>query len=734
MLSSKKEIKELLQQNKGSGVVSVLVAMMFLTILGIIVMYLSYTGFLMKMTEREGTDNFYQAEAAMNVVRAQVQTTVSDSISIAYNDVLSQYSSESENQFQEFFKTAFYEYEYEYTEATGAASSYKNLFPQYGTSALLTTTPTLAEYYDVSVFEQLFEDMGILNVTVSVAETSRYTASGSSNTSYGIVEVGTDAISLKGICVTYTNPETGYATTIQSDIACIIPEFYASSLGYSITTVPNFALIAQDAITKDAGNSELTIDGNAYAGSLSIGGLATSADCSFSVTGGSLIVGGDTKIYNRATFMIDESADVWTENILLEGGVSSADTENSSSVTLEGTLYVADDLELNGDDTKVATTGTSASYYGFGDGTSSIVINGRSTEIDLDGISELMLAGYSFINTSTTSGVMMGESVSVKSNQLLYLAPVDILGGTVSSNPVVYADTDIVPDDITAPSAFLVNGIEISTDTKIQTFTYVLTNGYKAKYYYLDFNTIEDANAYFTAYFTTYPESIEDYISLYTDGIQLPDDITMSGNALEVTENEEEVITGLIAAASDTARDQMERDAEMMQYTYAQLCKTLSTTVTSTTVNNPYEYIVDVDALGTFIMSHSGSNQFAFIDTNGAVVAMLIDNDSSTAEDYIVEDSAPAIILATGNVTINARDYTGMIIAGGTIKLNTTAKTITADENAVNEAFQGKYDGDTAFYTLLNSDVVGSTESSATAQEYTWDLDELVIYENWKRS
>lgn len=734
-----------LRQNSGSGVISVLVAMMFLTILGMIMLFMSYTGLLMKVTEREGTDNFYQAESAMNVIRAQVQEAVSDTISVAYHEVLSQYSDNAESQFQSAFVTNFYEYQYEYTASNAADASLsgtKELFPEFYSGV---SNPDDARYYDVSVFEEVIaqaalSNSALENITVTVDEDSQY----SSNDSYGTVTVSTGEVSLDGICVTYTNPDTGYSTTITTDIVCNAPDFYSSSLSYSITTVPNFALIAQEEISKDVGNNSgetvLSIDGNAYAGSFSLGETAYEIETNLSLEGGTLIVSGDTTLSNDVTFTIGESAEIWTQNILLEGG----------TVVLEGTAYVADDLELNGEETTVEVpSGSSASYYGFGYGTTSsgsaIIINGRYTELNLDGISNLMLAGQSFItdatsDDTTSSGVMMGESVSVKSNQLLYLAPVDILDEVnddveITSNPALYTGntTESTAPAVNAnPSDYYVNGVAIAEGTEIKTLIYNLDGNTKAYYYYLDFQTAEAANDYFVAYFEAYPENIEEYISFYSDGIQLPDGSTMSASAVEVTYNDsEEVVLGLVDAIDSSLRDQMYRDAEALALTYAALCKTLSTVQTSTATDmNPYKYIVETEEINAFAIS---SSSYAFKNTEGDDVAKLISGS------YTVADGETAdLIIATGDVTINATSYSGLIIAGGNISLGTSCISVTADEDAVNAAFQAIYtdsDGvETPFYTFLNSTVIGNTDSSSVAEDYTWNLDELVVYDDWSKS
>lgn len=69
---------------------------------------------------------------------------------------------------------------------------------------------------------------------------------------------------------------------------------------------------------------------------------------------------------------------------------------------------------------------------------SAIIINGREASLDMSNIRELMLAGTAYINTQAivnssgvgteNSNVPMGESISVKGDQIAYLVPPECIG------------------------------------------------------------------------------------------------------------------------------------------------------------------------------------------------------------------------------------------------------------------------------------------------------------------
>jgi hypothetical protein len=111
------------------------------------------------------------------------------------------------------------------------------------------------------------------------------------------------------------------------------------------------------------------------------------------------------------------------------------------TVSLLGTANVADDLELPGQGRPLRSKGSI---------TASATLRQRGqeqrrrhqrpdTELDLSGLDVFMLAGHSFIYLGELAGwstVLMGESISAKSNQTAYLVPASYL--SVGANPYLY--------------------------------------------------------------------------------------------------------------------------------------------------------------------------------------------------------------------------------------------------------------------------------------------------------
>ena len=113
-------------------------------------------------------------------------------------------------------------------------------------------------------------------------------------------------------------------------------------------------------------------------------------------------------------------------------------------------MYIANDLVLSGKGSSVSLAGQ---YYGYGntdtvtkttqenlavnpaDTSSSIVVNGKDSSVDLTGLTTLQLGGRAYValpqEGEADNGlphVLMGESISVKSNQIAYLVPPECIG------------------------------------------------------------------------------------------------------------------------------------------------------------------------------------------------------------------------------------------------------------------------------------------------------------------
>ncbi|MEA4934987.1 MAG: hypothetical protein VB071_15595 [Lawsonibacter sp.] len=684
-----------LRGNRGSSIVMVLVSMLVVSILGAALLYMSYTGFLIKATERQGKETFYDAAAAMTEIRSGIQEVVTASIAIAYNNMLTHYSDAGftgdnmTEKFHQLFRTDVLAWRLDPSNAD------TTLFP-------------LISGFNVCSSDVLKEFLTHPENAVLSAGTVRYDSS-------------SDTMILRDISVSYTNPDNELTSNIISDIVIKMPDFYYLASEYSVSGIPEFAVIAKMSLAQVIGNSQLNIQGSAYAGGITLSGALSSLE----ITGGSLICKNNVTVADRgptdrSRLTVTDDAALWAKRIYLN---------SAGSLSLEGTAYVADDLALEGDGAAALVSG---SYYGFGQSTtdaaesSAIVINGRNTQLDFSQVSRLMLAGQSFVSDTTTAAagavsgqVMMGESVSVKSNQQAYLIPSEYLEN-ISLNPTVLPASDSIPTaTLSNAPLWTIDGVSKTlADYNITPKTVVLrragAGNQQVVYYFMQFASTTDANHYFKDYFTVNKDEITRYLAMYTDLSDLDGISQTSGYAIYQSEDGYKL-------RGYAARDSLTATSNQLTTMFAQLSKTLSTNPVSTTAADPYEYIVDQSKFsaevpeGEHLWFYDGSDPVA-LAVNGA---------------YTINESAPdtlRLILASGDVTVS-QDFHGLIISGGTI---TMERSVYASEEDVVSAFSAT-NGDLKFSDFLNEGA-GEHDSTEDGGSFgNWNLDGMVLFQNWSK-
>ena len=693
----KRLFKNLIRDNRGSAIVVVMVAAAFITVLGSILLYLSLVNLQMKTIDRSGKETFYDAEAVMNEVRADIQGVVSDAINEAYTDVLNVYNeytddSEREAEFQDLFYESLYAYE------VGSGT----LFDETGTA------------YDADKLTVLLGDVDG-DVALSGSEHVNKAADGS-------------YIKLEDITVEYTLD--GYYTAVTSDIKIQTPEFKSVSAFVTQSAMPDFTIIADNGL-RQRNYGELTVTGNVYAGNVIVknsGNTLNIEDSAYFVSA------GDIKVQLGADLIVDDASSVWTNGIILE---------NASSFTTNGYTYVANDLNLSGAGAEAVLGGH---YFGYGssisnpDQSSSIIVNGLHTLLDMSGIDTLVLAGHSFVDygneqTSDNSSqhVLMGQSVAVKSDQLAYLVPDDCLS---CSNPFSYTASDYTGGTNNEDFAEYVQLDEslaqYGIDDPLTDILYMRKQVGETNlvYFCFKFEDSELANTYFRDYFSEHSDSIENYLNVYCshEGYDVAYDIAddagygLAGEVYDYTDEANEAGEIETVLSLVDATDVPASTLETIENSFDNLCLTLSRTDDGgeTTAESPYEYYVDIKALEDFDKTGEYSH-------DGVVKAIVCDGNYDIGN---IDDSVH-IVIASGRVRVNS-DFTGLIIAGGNVVLRAN---VTADSAAVADALQALITEDGDAYEFLDPEHLAPVGSSTTQSgSYGWDMNALVTYDNWTKN
>lgn len=742
----KEALKNKKMNNKGAAIVLVIVAMAFIGILATMILWMSYMNYLMKITDKKATDNFYSAEQIAEEIKVGLTNDAAEAAAEAYNEVLQQYTAfDNNDERQSYFEVRM-------------IKDMKN--------ALMGAD---VDHYDLDKIKGYVEDR-LLN-PASPASTSirAVTLGNASNAGAGdnpIWSVSTNSILIKDVHVRYTDSK-GYVSVIHTDFRVAAPKIDFSSIN-STPEALSYALIANNVAE---GRGTTTINGSVYAGSGKAGKEAHVAEDSIVIGDGShwTFSGGDRLVAQGGinlglnSTLNTSGVDLWAENVSLDG--------NNSLVNMTGSSYVADDLTVNG---KNATVELAGSYYGYGidldsgndtddngaNSSSSILINGRGTSIDFTGLDKLWVGGRSYIGTSilgvNNRNIGMSESVAVKGDQIAYLAPSDAvkrLSGeaNVTSNPVSkseYESSDI-PANLqnklfvnNVLEKTLINGLNSDTPTGkekyigdyasgFQTIFVPKANGEYMVYIYLVMKTSADANKYFNDYYGVQnnQDRLNKYVKLYAkdNGIKLSKDadytrFEMAGNYFSYEGD---------TVSLNKATEDAQHASEALLYTRShkalstKLQLSLDSCTSAEQDNTVFENIVDTGAM-THYLGASGTLNFE--DTDSGYKAVV----TNGSYNYNGDDKL-RLILAGGDITINS-NFTGTAIANGKIMVSSGAGEIICDSTTKSqvESLMGKKDktNKACLYEFFR-DANGYKEDSGDSGDAS--SDNMVVYENWTK-
>lgn len=547
MLKRSKRLNNLIKNNnKGMSLITVIVAVGFVAILVSILLMTTLINYKMRRVSLHAKDAFYSAEQVLDEVSVGLQRDVSFAMGHAYSEVMTKYSADllTSEEKEALMQTKYYEYLW---EALGMPSS--------------TTR------YSVAHLESYLKDTTKWHDAAS-ADNGEYGAFFRTGPDKGGVTDGEmitykdDGLVLKDLTVYYKDPK-GFVSIIKTDIRLVYPDFVMSNT--DMPDVASYACVTDGTFyANGVTGSTLTITGNTYMGAMDIDKAHVTNKTLESATTDTHVVKYDLRVTDGG-YETNENSTLWAGTI----------TDKSGDITLDGTTNVLDDLNIKGKGSKVTLGGV---YNGYGNSltdpyeSSAIVVNGTKSVIDLSKMDTLNLAGHAYIGsrqpstgaTDTTAkkvkgAVRTGESIAVKSNQLMYLIPpeclyVDEAGvSQVKSNPVTNEELQLINNKIkggakippvsdTAVVGKLNSNLSSYVAYKADgTVDYIqdtdATSG--LTYYYMAFKDDDAANRYFSKYYNDNQASSDDYIGFYLKEVIEPATtsasyrINLAGNGLK---------------------------------------------------------------------------------------------------------------------------------------------------------------------------------------------------------
>ena len=448
------------RDDKGSAIVIVIIAMALIGILASTILWASYLNYRIKVNDMKVKNSFYSAETVVEQILAGVKKNiVSASINEAYQEVLSNWDAlgTDENR-QSYFITAYVEAVEDRLGVTDSGGVH------------LYDKSIIKDYVDKNLWEgdpdnDPNRDGYIVNKPWNEA-TPLFKQANDVN--------GWGSMSVRNICIEFYDSD-GLLSIINTDIAIDVPKMRFTQAG-DIDRLYPYVLVGDDGIVADHYN--ITINGSIYGGvdEHNKGGIqlardshVTVEDAAYIISGGDIVLGTDTLLVNSTK----QNAELIVRDVS-SGGIgfrtnvyAQGLAVNGSHLDISGRMFIANDLILAGRESNVSLSGQ---YFGYGkvqetthskeiaaeDGgpidvalnpaaySSAIVINGKNSTVDLTGLNTLQLAGRAYVSLTQNEDaeedrlphILMGESISVKSNQIAYLVPAECVG-TIDGKTVI---------------------------------------------------------------------------------------------------------------------------------------------------------------------------------------------------------------------------------------------------------------------------------------------------------
>ncbi len=510
----------------GSTLITVIVAISFVTILTTIILGTTLVNVRMKGIDKRTKDDFYYAEKALN----DIYTGVGQELAVIAGE---QYETafEKVGKVETGVDDLGMPKEVDYNLAENAEKEFRRTFlhevHEHFPSAPADIKTKLQKYITSSSRSEKVERVAAIEYQnkngTSCAESDAY------------------RVAIKGVQVSATD-STGFRSVISTDIIFNVPT--VDFLGTN-ADVSDYGIIANQGLYIEGGGTT-TINGNVYAGvhkdstskdtpyaektdansrqnffgGINIDGTDAKFTGNYIVSKGDITLAGNgprLSVYTPSAGGDVNLANLWFSSLRTITSATLPDLPASipaegppPTIDLNANIFALNDFTLNANNSCAKIKGN---YYGYNDKTlptanilgvktgredgesSAIIINGSDVYLDMKDINNFVLMGKAYIDFSsdsatnasltTTQVVPTAESVALKTNQQLYLVPPDFLDG---ANPTTEGSGTF---NITIPNSDLQKwfGYPYLNSTQIdRKYDVTLTDGTKVYYDYLVFN------------------------------------------------------------------------------------------------------------------------------------------------------------------------------------------------------------------------------------------------------
>ncbi len=419
--------QQLNKREKGSSLVTVLLVSSIVAILVTVVLAIVILNVYMKRADMLGQTAFYDAESALEEIRAGLALDESKATTEAYLDTLANYSNLDDEKKTENFDDIFQD------------NLRNKLTIENGN-------------YNISVLEGYLKETKYNNGVGAQILTS------ADDAHFNVTKEG---VKLTNVHVKYTDANN-YVSEIKTDIVLEYPPVNFQNAS-SIDNILTYGLIANKAF---APKGTVNVVGNAYLGSdLGKNDKITANYVNFKANGTQ-----ETNVISGGNFLLD-GAEVNTDNVAFWSDKVTLDSGAKFNMN-SGSLYIKDDLVLgnnarstlkgklimfgnpwvaiseqmiNASEVRQGAKDDMPSY------SSSILVTGSNAGLDMSGLNTMVIGGSAYIDSRGKDGsvykknsdgsyirdkdgiresnnVVSGQSMMLKSDQRAYLVPSTLVG------------------------------------------------------------------------------------------------------------------------------------------------------------------------------------------------------------------------------------------------------------------------------------------------------------------
>lgn len=735
------------KDDRGASLLAVLILMVVVSAIAVVITKITIVNIQMKEVERGTKKNFYSADAIMDDLRTGARAQAETALENAYVDVLQHYMdyTGSGKNVQDVFK-----------------QNYMNGLEKYFADPMKTPVDTTNEQGNVVYRVAGYDADKVKGCILDGTQQGCFVAP--ADPKYEI-DYGAGTFTLKDVRVVYKDAQD-YETTITTDLVFSTPDMNFSGQS-QVKEFMKYALIADDQINVNASN--VTVDGSVYAG---VGGIVASGNGTGELKGRMILTRGDIVADMGTSLSVgDGNSSIWAENLMTTG-------KSAATLNVNGNMYVADDLALNAKESNVTLKGNYYGYnfqknYGAGDTvatdadfSSAIMINGKSSSLNIQNLKYLLLAGRTFIsrgNNSSNTDIQMGESIAARTNQLAYYVPeryVKVESGESTllkwndAQNVRIGEKEYPIGESDYAASIHVDPVKLDgwLNHANPIVPYYYTNGVN---YYLNFKSQQDANEFYAAYYAGNTGKAGGFAGTYLDKNALIIDehnkviMTLSGDIMYRTKPEEMFQEKAVTIEPDNWKDSaglLWDYCSKLAVSYKSLelgLKDFGQSVTpdqvrfSVTDENGHEKIdksidplfdklIDRSALQEEIAKHKNPGDAGFTVYHPADDVYLIDN---TGVYDLPTSITKGIVVATGSVKVSG-NFEGLIISGGKVTFDANVQ-VKGNKLLVSNLFKEDQSRKAPLFSKFFRDCSGTAASNISGQ---LDLDSYINYDEWKKN